>query len=408
MKKIILILSSLGFMACVAAQNSDASAAAKSTDNTSPNFSIGARVYSNVTPAQIDFINTHYDYVMTPVLDPQMRSSIQIPDLILYRSIQGTWEKFNHFDWEHINSLENMFLHNNEERILTIWNSWLMDPGDFVNPDSPDALDHWINYYAVTAAEQIYANDYDGLFIDSASHLLNQNAVSGIMPDDYNEGEWYQNRYDSLAFIKSYLPDKSVMFNGLHSSGGAEDSLANTDGGMWETFAFQPTTGDYLGIKNWFEAIDLIDRHHDEKSISLISKKPGLVEDIQARTFITASYLLVSHPNVILSMVDPQDNLLTSIYYFPEYTLDMGSPQGNFTITGQSYASRHFDNGLVIVNPHSDQTFSYSLDREYLQVIPVGGGLLQEDGTFDGKLSFERVSGEIELSPISGVILVNP
>lgn len=408
MKKIILTISSLGFLFCMAAHNSDASAVTNSTVNTSPNFSIGARVYSNVTSAQIDFINKHYHYVMTPILDPQMRSSIQQPELILYRSIQGTWEGFNHFDWEHINLNENMFLHHNGERIITIWDSWLMDPGDFVNPDSPDALDHWINYFAVTAAEQIYANDYDGLFIDSASHLLNQNAVSGSMPDDYDADNWYQDRVDSLAFIKSYLPDKSVMFNGLHSGGGAVDSLVNTDGGMWETFAFQPTTGNYLGIKNWYEAIDLINRQHHAKTISLVTKKPGLKTDIQARIFITASYLLVSHPNVIFSMVDTQDNLLTSIYYFPEYTLDIGNPQGNFTITGQSYASRHFDNGIVIVNPHSDQTFSYSLDREYLQIIPAGGGLLQEDGTFDGKLLYERVSGEIEIPPISGVILMNP
>lgn len=408
MKKIILILASLGFTACILFQNSAASAAAKSADNTSSNFSIGARVYSNVTPAQIDFINTHYNYVMTPVLDPKMRSSIQNPDLILYRSIQGTWEGFNHFDWEHIDSHENMFLHHNEERILTIWDSWLMDPGDFVNPDSPDALDHWINYYAVTAAEQIYANDYDGLFIDSASHLLNPNAVSGKMPDDYIEGEWYQNRYDSLTFIKSYLPDKSVMFNGLHSGGGAEDSLANTDGGMWETFAFQPTTGHYLGIKNWFEAIDLIDRQHSTKTISLITKKPGLTNDIQARTFVTASYLLVSHPNVILSMVDTQDNLPTSIYYYPEYTLDMGIPLEKFTIVGQSYASRQFENGFVIVNPQSDQTVKFALDSDYLKVISLGGGLLQDDGTWEGKLLYEQVSGEIELPPISGVILMNP
>ena len=204
----------------------------KDTSLPSDNFSIGARISTQISPEQVDFVNQHYDFVMTPILSHAMRAAIHRPQLILYRSIQGTWTGFNHFDWEHINAHENMFEHHHSERILTIWNSWLMNADDLVNPTDPDALGHWINYYAVTASEQIYQYDYDGLFIDSASHRLGKSAVNGIMPDDYDAEEWRQGRVSSLAFIKSYLPDKSVVFNGLHSRAGAEDSLANTDGGM--------------------------------------------------------------------------------------------------------------------------------------------------------------------------------
>ena len=112
-----------------------------------------------------------------------------------------------------------------------------------VTPDADDALDHRINYYAVTASEQIYQYDYDRLFIDSASHWLNPRAVFDKIPDGYDAETWYHNRVVALAFIKSYLPDKSVVFNGLHNEHGAEDSLANTDGSMWETFAFRPQSG---------------------------------------------------------------------------------------------------------------------------------------------------------------------
>jgi len=153
---------------------------------TSENFHIGVGLKTNISQAQLEFINQNMAYVMTPILNDSMRNAITEPQLILYRSIQGTWDGFNHFDWEHIDANENMFLHHQDERILTLWHSWLMNPNDQVDPDNSDALDHWINYYAVTASEQVYANNYDGLFIDSASHQLHPGAVRGKMPDDYD------------------------------------------------------------------------------------------------------------------------------------------------------------------------------------------------------------------------------
>lgn len=376
--------------------------------HTSKNFSIGTRVTKIVTDKQIEFINQHYDYVMTPFLREDVRSAIQGPQLILYRSIQGTWTGFNHFDWEHIDATESMFEHHNGKRILTIWDSWLMDPNDMVAADSPDAVDHWINYYAETASEQIYKYGYDGLFIDSASHRLWKGAVIGGMPDDYNEVKWRQGRAASLAFIKSYLPDKQVVFNGLHSRAGAEESLGNTDGGMWEIFAFQAETGTYFGAETWLEVIELTARNSIDKTIILVVKnQPGLTEDIQKRTFAVASYLIVSNENVVFSMNDlsyADDGLLT---YYPEYTLELGEALHPYTTTeDENLYIRQFDKGLVLVNPYEDQTITYSLEGEYLQVVPVGGGIVSGDGDWEGSLEYVPASGEIIIPPISSVILV--
>jgi len=380
------------------------------TDVPSDNFSIGARITTRISPEQVDFVNQHYDYVMTSILDEAARDAIQGPDLILYRSIQGTWSDFDQFDWEHINATETMFEHHQGERILTIWNSWLMNADDLVEPDDPDAMSHWINYYAVTAAEQIYEYGYDGLFIDSASHRLDKSAVNNVMPDDYNAEEWLQGRVEGLAFIKSYLPDKPVVFNGLHSRAGAEDSLANTDGGMWEVFAFKPQTGEYQGIAAWLEVMELTARNNSEKSIILVVKEqPGLDEDIKKRVFVVASYLLVSNENVIFSMTNMAHAESNSLLYYPEYSLDLGAPLGDYTITDdQSYASRHFENGFVLVNPSEGQTVTYEMDDEYLRVVPVGGEEVPEDGEWEGWLEYEPVSGQIELPPLSGVILMKP
>ncbi|MHA1652013.1 MAG: putative glycoside hydrolase [Candidatus Helarchaeota archaeon] len=358
------------------------------------------------TDAQIDFVNSHYDYVMTSVLNTELREKIQGPKLLLYRSIQGTWTDFNHFNWKHIDSNENMFCHHNGNRIKTIWNSWLMNGSDLVDRDAPDALNHWINYYAITASEQVHEYNYDGLFIDSAGHRLWSGAVYNLMPDDYSDKNWREGRYRALEFIKSYFPDKIVVFNGLHTGNGAEHSLTLTDGGMWETFAFRPSNSKYYGEEKWREVIELVERNKEEKLISIVSKKKHLIEDIQSRMFILTSYLLVSNQNVLLTMIDLDYDQLETIYYYPEYEIDLGNPLGSYTVRKNGVYERKFERGIVLVNPSDTKSCTYYLGRKYNEVIPIGGGVLREDGICNGSLSYESVNNEIILSPMSGVVLL--
>jgi len=359
------------------------------------------------TQAQIDFVNGHYDYVMTSVLSVELREKIQGPRLFLYRSIQGTWTNFKQFDWDHIDSNENMFCHHKDSRIKTIWTSWLMDGSDLVEKTAPDALNHWVNYYAATASDQVNSFNYDGLFIDSATHNLWSGAVYNFMPDNYSSVKWREGRYRALEFIKSYFPDRIVIFNGLHSGNGAEHSLALTDGGLWETFAFRSETGKYQGEDKWKKAIELAERNKEDKYIGITSKKPNLIADLQSRIFILASYLLVGNQNVALTMIDMNYDQLKSIYYFPEYEIDLGVPLSNFSFNEQNLYERKFEKGLVLVNPNDTESYIYYLDRKYYRVIPIGGGLLQEDGTCEGSLTYESVDNEIVLSPISGIVLIN-
>ena len=222
----------------------------------------GIRVSYYVTDAQIGFINQHYDYVITPYLSDEIRNKITTPKLLLYRSIQGVWENFTQFDYNFINSNENMFCHSDSliqdtsTRILTIWGSLLMDGNDFVDPQSSDAMNHWINYYAVTASGQVITFSYDGLFIDSAGHKIGPGALYGIMPYNYSDTAWRTGRYAALAYIKSQLPDNLVIFNGLHSDNGADSSLYFTDGGMWEDFTYDINDGHYKGVNQWLKAIN--------------------------------------------------------------------------------------------------------------------------------------------------------
>lgn len=358
------------------------------------------------TDAQIDFVNSHYDYVMTSVLNTELREKIQGPKLLLYRSIQGTWTDFNHFNWKHIDLNENMFCHHNDNRIKTIWNSWLMNGSDLADRNAPDALNHWVNYYAITASEQVHEYNYDGLFIDSASHRLWPGAVYNLMPDDYSDKDWRDGRCRALEFIKSYFPDEIVVFNGLHTGNGAEHSLTFTDGGMWETFAFRPSNSKYYGEEKWREVIELVERNREDKLICVVSKKKYLIQDIQSRMFILTSYLLVSNQNVLLTMIDLDYDQLKSIYYYPEYEVDLGSPLSSYTVNDGIY-ERKFEKGIVLVNPSAIKSHTLSLDKEYNKIVPVGGGLVQKDGSCEGSITYQTVNNEITLPPISGVVLIN-
>lgn len=300
-----------------------------------------------------------------------------------------------------------MFCHHNGNRIKTIWISWLIDGNDLVDKNGSDALNHWINYYAVTSSGQVQEYGYDGLFIDSAGHRLWPGAIYDLMLDDYSDKGWRDCRYKALEFIKSYFPDEIVVFNGLHSGNGTEHRLTLTDGGMWETFAFRSETGKYQGEDKWKKAIELAERNKGDKYIGITSKKPNLTADIQSRMFVLASYLLVSSPNVALTMIDMNYDQLKSIYYFPEYEIDLGVPLSNFSFNEHNLYERKFEKGIVLVNPSDTESYTYYLDRKYNKVIPVGGGVLQEDGRCDGSFTYEFVDNEIVFSPISGIVLMN-
>jgi len=321
----------------------------------------GVRVSYSISDAQMDFINTHFQYLITPYLSEEIRNKVNGPVLLLYRSIQGTWENFEQFDWEFIDANENMFCHSDSliqdstTRILTIWGSWLMDGNDFVDPADSLAQHHWVNYYAITASGQVIAFSYDGLFIDSAGHKLGESAVEGNMPYDYSDETWRDGRYSALQYIKSQLPDNTVIFNGLHSGNGADSSLSFTDGGMWEDFAYDIHDGHYKGLNRWLAAINCLNNHSANSKLVLVVKKPGLSSDMQARMFSVASFLLVANENTALSLSDYA--LLNTLQYYPEYDMELGEPLQKV----QSYA-RHAS---------ANTTIRYFHDRQLLEKNPT-------------------------------------
>jgi hypothetical protein len=346
---------------------------------------------------------------MTPVLSQEMRDKYPSVELLLYRSIRGAWADTSQFDWNHINAHENMFCHSDSSvqdtstRIQTIYDSFLMDGGDIVSASTPDATDHWINYYAVTASEQVYRYNYDGLFMDSAGHKLNSDELDDPMPWDYSSDMWRDNRYRDLSFVKSYLTDKLVIFNGLHSDNGADSSLTLTDGGMWEDFIYNCNTGEYKGTGNWWQAITCIQNNRNIAKLILAVKKPGLKTNDTARIFAVASYFLITNDNVLLTLSDYTFN--NYIQYYPEYDISLGNPVSDFHMLSDSLFLRTFENGLVLVNPFTENTKTYELNRPYFKVTAIGGGIIDSAANYNGHLTYDSINGLISIPPVSALIL---
>jgi hypothetical protein len=106
-------------------------------------------------------------------------------------------------------------------------------------------------------------------------------------------------------------------------------------------------------------------------------------------------------------MADLDRDELRTILYYPEYDLNLGEPLGNYTVNEWGLFMRQFEGGMVLVNPGVSETLVFVLDDDYRRVVPVGGGVVPQDGAWEGSIAYESVGDEIELPPMSGIVLSN-
>jgi len=144
-------------------------------------------------------------------------------------------------------------------------------------------------------------------------------------------------------------------------------------------------------------------RNREKAYLVLVVKKPGLINDIQARIFSVTSYLLISHPHVVFSMADYARG--GNLQYYPELKISLGEPRGDFAARADSIFVREFEHGLVLINPASSGTQTVSLPKEYYKIIPTGGGLVDTLGHYEGKLTYQKVSGNVDIPAVSALIL---
>jgi len=130
--------------------------------------------------------------------------------------------------------------------------------------------------------------------------------------------------------------------------------------------------------------------------------------NINQRLFDLGSYLLIKgrHTYVNLSSYG------LSIQWLPEYGLALGQPLDSLPPNISAFYNpswnlyvRHFANGMVLVNPATNDSGPINLGGTFYLATPSGGGVVPSDGSAPGSLSYTPVSSLQVCSNCAAVLL---
>jgi hypothetical protein len=174
---------------------------------------------------------------------------------------------------------------------------------------------------------------------------------------------------------------------------------------MVEGFAF-PSDGQWFAPSDWQLQADRILALERKGSI-VIGQTYPTENDVQARMFALASYLLVKGSHAFLNFGDG-----IQVSWFPEYGVDLGAPLGSLPRSTAALRDargafvRRYTRGLVYLNP-GEGTIDETVPSGYEQVTPTGGGAVPASGVLPSSWRLlETQVGTLTLAPHSGAVLV--
>ena len=129
----------------------------------------------------------------------------------------------------------------------------------------------------------------------------------------------------------------------------------------------------------------------------IVESYPANVRD---RLFLFASYLLIKGRRTFINAGGG------GVFYFPEYTIDLGPPLDDLPADVARYAwqgvyKREFRDAVVIVNP-SDAEVLVQLPRTFSLATPIGGGAT-DDSHIDRLGNY--VGGRLEYRDVTALQL---
>lgn len=292
---------------------------------------------------------------------------------------------------------ENIFAHSIDNvRILSVdFNQYLTDIN---NSDWTEKIIEWANKLP---------SSINGIFLDDAKPTLHEQRYVS-MPAGYDPYQYTIAMENLFYNIKQNYSGK-MAFNGIKEGIWNETYTELFNGGLLEGFVFFVEHQDINPgrIKNDVNAIIESGR----KGIIVSALTKSYKENIQSRIFSLACYLLGANRFSTYSFLDLNSES-NPLQYYPEYDIDLGSPVENpdnveDLIDPETYlVIRHFDEGMVIVNPWSDD-IDIQLSGEYSKIIPNGGGVVRSDGTYDGYLDYESVPEFVTVPRGTAMILID-
>ncbi|MEA1924863.1 MAG: cellulase family glycosylhydrolase [Candidatus Altiarchaeota archaeon] len=273
----------------------------------------------------------------------------------------------------------------------------------------------WRNEVAESAKEDVNNYGYYGVMADDCGPDITGRV--DFLPDNYDALVWRTEVRDMLSVINDRL-DCLLVFNGIYNDPdySGRDLLEVTDGGAREGFVFHLGSGEFLPEKHWRILLNWIIEDTEKEchiACAKLRKKTGEEFSVDERMFAFTSYLLVRNEHVVYMVEDW--GLVTGIdetlvQYYPEMDIDLGAPLETCTqveacLNKESgLYERKFEKGRVFVNP-SNKPVEYILGKKYFVVVPKGGGVLEDDGTYGGTLGSQEVS-KITVPSQSGVVVL--
>ena len=269
----------------------------------------------------------------------------------------------------------------------------------------------WRQWWSTQVIAQLINNENDALFADSFSvpNYFGHCAYQPCLPDVDTafEQQWADRELAFTDYMQSrfagrwkWLPNIGAWITSRDPS-----DYSNLDGAMLEGFA-EWGYGNYFDLADWELQINrVLPLIRNDKII--IGQTYPTETDVNERLFILGTYLLIKGTHTYLNM-----DIAMEPEWFPEYSIDLGSPidplpvtiDAFFDATAQVYV-RHYAKGMVMVNPSAD-AHTINLGGTYYRANPSGGGLVPEDGTAPGSISYAAVTS-INLGANQAAIVLN-
>ncbi len=283
-----------------------------------------------------------------------------------------------------------------ERRYLCDW-GWFL-----VNTDAPS----WREWFVGEVSGQLERTGADGLFLDSVSPPNQLGTWEPPLPavDIDLEAAWSRRIASWLEWVRSEIGGPVIANAGAWVTSRDTTDYSAASGVMIEGFALPWAD---VSADDWALQMDRALSVVGSGRVLLAQAYPD-VDDVQARLFVVASYLLVKGGRTFVNLEVAEEPT-----WFPEYDLPLGPavdplpPSIEVLRDGEVYVRRYRD-ATVIVNPSAAEvTWAPGEDQRLLRLVPAGGGIVPETGVLPSawRLRREPLDGALTLGPREAAVV---
>ncbi|GAB6162478.1 hypothetical protein JCM12298_16370 [Desulfothermus naphthae] len=376
----------------------------------------------NMSERQIRFVANHYvgSQKLTLSISKRIRFYTRLlkrPFVVLHYHL-GIWQQNpkhqfiidgEHWgnDWDYVTQHEEWFWHNEKgERVYS-----RNDGKYLMNISNKSFREYWKH----SILKQIKAGNYQGVFLDSAnigllqweaSHLDPRLARTSARNRKFKElgGKSWKETY------KEFMKDLTVFLekNGyatIPNTCGLFTTWDDTDYYTTASGAFIEGAFDTKNSNDWKMAMDRTLRLIKRDKIVIFQSYLKSNEDIRKRMYYLSCYLLIKGNYCYLMYFHRG-----CLSWYPEFDIKLGCPKKKIILSLRDIQirdgiyKREYENGEVWVNV-SRRPYKIKFGKIVRQVVPIGGGPVDRDGNFHGKLEYEDVEN-LSIMPWTGIVVL--